>query len=363
MPSISFEITFVRNHTLMKLKIKPENFLEWIALKFNLAPTPLVDTQVAFNAARAIMAAAELGIYEAIGKSRKTVNEISVSCYTHPMATKHLLDCLVGAGYLRYGNEKYSIAPRYHKWLLLENESNVVGKLKFQIYEWDWMAKLEDYVKTGKPQDLHGTANPKEWESYQQGMRDLSVNAARELAAKMPVPPNATKLLDIGGSHGLFSIGLCKKHSSLHSTILELPGAMKAASAIGKKYDTTGRVNYIEGNALQDDLGSSQYDIIMINNVVHHFTNDQNLQLAKRIATALNPNGIYAIGEFIRNEKPGEGGLVAATAGLYFSLTSYSGTWSANEMESWMVKAGLKIEKPLTVMSMPGWKMIIGRKK
>jgi hypothetical protein len=55
----------------MKIKNQPENLIEWIALKANLAPIPLIDTQVAFNAARAIMAAAELGVYEAIGKIQK----------------------------------------------------------------------------------------------------------------------------------------------------------------------------------------------------------------------------------------------------------------------------------------------------
>ena len=80
----------------MKIKNQPENLTEWIALKANLAPIPLIDTQVAFNAARAIMAAAELGVYEAIGKTSKTSDEISSACNTHPEATRHLLDALVG---------------------------------------------------------------------------------------------------------------------------------------------------------------------------------------------------------------------------------------------------------------------------
>ena len=32
----------------MKIKLQPENPLEWVALKMNLAPTPLVDTQIFF---------------------------------------------------------------------------------------------------------------------------------------------------------------------------------------------------------------------------------------------------------------------------------------------------------------------------
>ncbi|HET9747182.1 MAG TPA: class I SAM-dependent methyltransferase [Chitinophagaceae bacterium] len=346
----------------MKIKLQPENPLEWLALKMNLAPTPLVDTQIAFNVARAIMTAAELGVFEAIGKNSKTGEEIASICNTNAHATTQLLNCLVGVGYLKWGHGKYSLKPRYHKWLLKESESNLIAKLRFQLIEWNWMAMLEEYVRTGKTLQLHNSVNEHEWKLYQEGMRDLSITAAKELAGKIPIPKNATTMLDIGGSHGLYSIELCKKYPNLKSTILELPGAVQAASAIAKRYDTTGRVNYAEGNALNDDLGSEKYDLVMINNVVHHFTPEQNRVLAKKIAAALKPGGIYAIGEFIRAEKPGEGGVIASATGLYFSVISASGNWSAGEMESWQKDAGLRPGKTLTVVSLPGWKMTIARK-
>lgn len=346
----------------MKLKASSENLLEWIAIKANLAPIPLVDTQVAFNAARAIMAGAELDIYEAIGKGQKTAAEISTACSTNAHATTQLLNCLVGLGYLQWSDGKYSLKKKFHKWLLKESEANLIGKLRFQLIEWNWMAMLEDYVRTGKTLQLHSSVNEKEWNLYQEGMRDLSVNVAKDLAKKIPVPKNATAMLDIGGSHGLYSIELCKRHPSLKSTILELPGAIESASAIAKRYDDTGRVTYKAGNALNDDLGSEQYDVVMINNVVHHFTVEQNKELAKKIARALKPGGIYIIGEFIRAEKPGEGGAVGATSGLYFSVISASGNWSLSEMQSWQQDAGLRSEKPVSTVTLPGWKMVIARK-
>jgi 2-polyprenyl-3-methyl-5-hydroxy-6-metoxy-1,4-benzoquinol methylase len=308
------------------------------------------------------MAGAELGIYEAIGISSKTADEIAAACNTNAHATKQLLNCLVGLGYLSWANERYSLKKRYHKWLLKESESNLIGKLRFQLIEWNWMAMLEDYVRTGKTLQLHSSVNEKEWNLYQEAMRDLSVNAAKELAGKIPLPKNATNMLDIGGSHGLYSIELCKKYPALNSTILELPGAVESASAIAKRYDTTGRVNHKAGNALEDDLGKEQYDVVMINNVVHHFTVEQNNALAKKIAKALKPGGIFIIGEFIRAEKPGEGGVIGSASGLYFSVISASGNWSVSEMESWQKNAGLKIEKPISTMSIPGWKMIVARK-
>src|SRR6266480_1626312 len=99
----------------MKLKVTPENLVERIALRFNLAPMPLVDTQVAFNAARAIMAGAETGVFEAIGKESKTASQISKDCSTNTNATKQLLDCLVGIGYLSWNDGNYSLKKKYYK--------------------------------------------------------------------------------------------------------------------------------------------------------------------------------------------------------------------------------------------------------
>ena len=90
------------------------------------------------------------------------------------------------------------------------------------------MNHLEKFVRTGKALELHHNEalGFKGWELYQEGMRDLSVNASKELAGKILVPAGATNMLDIGGSHGLYSIELCKKNKGLSSTILELPAAV-----------------------------------------------------------------------------------------------------------------------------------------
>ena len=40
----------------------------------------------------------------------------------------------------------------------------------------------------------------REAQTYQEGMRDLSINASKELAGKIPVPKGSTSMLDIGGS-------------------------------------------------------------------------------------------------------------------------------------------------------------------
>src|SRR6266516_5514501 len=154
----------------MRLGAKPENVMERVALLANLAPTPLLDTQIAFNMARSIMAAAEFGVFEELGKGDRTASDIATACATDPKATKQLLDCLAGIGYANWRGGKYSLPRVLRKWLLRDSPSCVIAKLVFQSTEWDMMAKVADFIRTGKPLDAHGHLSSEQWRSYQDAM-------------------------------------------------------------------------------------------------------------------------------------------------------------------------------------------------
>ena len=347
----------------MKLAVQAENFVDWVARRFNLAPLPLIHTQVAASAARAIQAAAELGIFDAIGREQKRAEEIAEACGTHPAATVKLLDCLTGIGYLRWSKGRYALRRRLRKWLLSESAQSCHDKLIFQQFEWNYLSKLEDFVRSGEPIDLHRRSSPEEWACYQRAMRALSHSVAGEVGRTMPMPPGARQMLDIGGSHGLMSRALCEAHPQLRSTILELPGAAQSVRAMIEGFESLdGRISLRVGDALKDDLGEEAYDLVLICNVVHHFSEAQNRMLAQKVARALRPGGIYAINEFIRPELPSPGGWIGATSDLYFALTSASGTWTRKEIRAWQEDAGLKPYAHLDFLRMPGWESLIAQK-
>lgn len=124
-------------------------------------------------------------------------------------------------------------------------------------------------------------------------------------------------MLDIGGSHGFLSVSLCQKHPDLKSVILDLPKAVKQAAPIlaGEKMGV--RVMHRPGNALTDELGEGSVDIVSMSQLVHHFTDEQNRVLMKKIARALRPDGVCVILDAIRPRKPGDGGQTAALLDLY----------------------------------------------
>ncbi len=94
--------------------------------------------------------------------------------------------------------------------------------------------------------------------------------------------------------------------------------------------------------------------MILVANLVHHFDDATNRALAKRIARALRPGGVFVIQELYRASSPHEAGQIGALLDLYFALTSEAGTWSFEEMAGWQREAGLKPRKPIKFMTAPG---------
>jgi SAM-dependent methyltransferase len=122
------------------------------------------------------------------------------------------------------------------------------------------------------------------------------------------------------------------------------------------------RVRHRAGNALSDDLGNGAWDVVLLSQLVHHFTDEQNRGLLRRIAAALKPGGVCVLLDVLRPSSPEGGGGVGSVLDLYFAATSRSGTWPLETMEAWQRDAGLAVEKPIHLRSLPGAAMVVARK-
>ena len=346
----------------MRLGSHPETMLERLALWLNLGPKPLADTQAAFQFARIIMAASRAGLFEALRDEGRAAQEVAARCGTNPRATAKVLDALLAHGYLRYRHGRYELNRLARKWLLAESPDTVVHKLDFQEIEWRWTEGFDQWLYDGVARDMHQALSPEEWRRYQWGMRDFSTAPATEVAWRARLPKAARALLDIGGSHGFYSVQLCRRHQQLTATILELPEAIPTAAKILAREGMGDRVRHVAGNALEDDLGADTYDAVLAANLVHHFDADQNLRLAHKVARALRPGGVFMVVDTVRIDTPTDADQpnrrLGAVLDIYFALTSTSGTWSVSAVQKWQTTAGLSSRRPVWLRTMPGAALI-----
>jgi hypothetical protein len=216
----------------VRFGVVPENPVEWMIARLNVAPRPILETQMAFTLARLIMVGTKLGVFEALAAGAAPAATVAERCGTSPVGTEKLLFALAGAGYVRAEEGGYALTALSRKWLLPDSPHSVADKLLFQFYEWEYLERAEDYVRTGEPLELHSMTDGHEWDLYQRGMRAMAGAFATEAVRRMPVPKDARDMLDIGGSHGYYSVALCRRHSGLKSVILDLPNAVEHAAPL-----------------------------------------------------------------------------------------------------------------------------------
>ncbi|GHB88419.1 methyltransferase [Persicitalea jodogahamensis] len=347
----------------MQLRVFPDNLKEWLALRLNLVPMPLLHAQVLPVISRAVLEAVDGGVFEAIQNGHTTTEAIAGACGFDVRATTQLLGVLTSVNYLQFKKKEYRLTRITRKWILADSPDTVRD---LAIYNnrivWPWLEKMGEYLKTGKGLQYHDSLQADDWELYQRGMWAGAISEAKEFARKVPLPKNATQMLDIGGSHGLHSVETCRRYPGITATILDLPGAVEKAAPLLAKQNMGDRVVHQVGNILTDELPESTYDLILMSSVAHHFTEEQNILVAQKAAQALRPGGVFIINEFIRPDPQAAPELVGSSTDLFFGLTSTSGNWSVEEINTWQRASGLTPLRAIGYQAIPGRFQVGARK-
>jgi hypothetical protein len=185
------------------------------------------------------------------------------------------------------------------------------------------------------------------WRHYQKAMLEVARFDAPLLAKRVPVRKGATRLLDLAGSHGLMGATIARKHPPLRATVVDLPPALAHARRLAQQEGHDDVVEHRAGNLLTDDLGGG-WDVVLLSNILHHFTASHVRAILQRAFAALIADGTIAIWELERpapGKKPSEGDGVA----LFFRLMSSAAAYSGEEYAAWLGEAGfrrVKIERP-----------------
>ncbi|MBA2761333.1 MAG: methyltransferase [Segetibacter sp.] len=348
----------------MKFSPIAQNPLEWIALRLGLVPVPLAYSHFGFMMSKFLLEATDKGVFEAIGHDKVLLKDLSETCKLNERALQSLLGVLASMKLVKQKNQFFYLTRQSKKWLLKESPDSLYWLLMFDNRVCiKWMDYVGEFLQTGKGLQYHETFNDEEWFYYQKAMEAAASATSKEAIKKIPVPPGAKQMLDIGGSHGLYSVALCKKYTGLSSVILDLPRAVEQAKPILEKQNMGNLVVHKAGNVLHDDLGTEQYDFIIMASVAHHFTADENSLVAQKAYKALKQGGGFTILEVVRRDRiEYNGDMLSSIGDFFFALSSTSGTWSLNEIKQWQKQAGFIHYKKASFLTIPGYVAITAKK-
>ncbi len=319
----------------------PRGLKERLAVALGVVPYPMLDVLIAPLQARALIAAERASVFKALGEKPAATSEIAKHLSLDASCLDLVLRLLVSMGYVKRRGGLWSLSRLGLKHFG-PGATNPLGDfVAFGAPQWDWISRLDDVLKTGKGVEIHRSLQGSEWGLYQRAMAEGARDFAAFVAKELRVRDGARLCLDVAGSHGLVGAALCRAHPGLRSIVLEKREAIPEARKLAEQAGITDVVSFREADLLKDEYGEGA-DVVVLANILHHFTPEVNLEILGRARRALVSGGSIGVFDI---EAPPEGAPPEAAgdaAALFFRITSNGACFSGADYVGWLERAGFK---------------------
>ncbi|HLX11595.1 MAG TPA: class I SAM-dependent methyltransferase, partial [Bacteroidota bacterium] len=258
--------------------------------------------------------------------------------------TSLLLEALSQGGYLRRSGDIYRLAPQAKKWLVKSSPhyiGNFIAYLEILHSHWGY---LESTIRNGKPPSTYfETFTENEWAVYTAGMNDLAKLIIPHVLPKIAIPPKAVSLLDVGGSHGLYSIKLVEKHPNLHAVIADVPEVLVHTKKNISDANLGSRISVQPCEVTTTEFPKNSYDVILLFNLIHGLTEDANRNLLHTLVKSLKDGGtIYILDQFKTDKQSGMKSFLPLMVGLNLLNETGGRVYSVDEVNGWCAAEGLR---------------------
>lgn len=304
-------------------------------------PQELRELVTAFQKSRIFLTAFELKIFTVIGENMKNSKQISREINADERATDRLLNALCAIGLLRKTEGKFTNTDLGKQFLIEGKDKFMSGFMHTADMFLSW-STMTQAVKNGTSITIKKRKKPKDWaENFIAAMHHRAKTQAPELASLLDLQDVKT-VLDIGGGSGIFSMEMIRKNDHIRATIFDLPDVTPITLRYIEQAGLSEKMSTLSGNYI-NAIFENRYDLILLSAIVHINSYQQNEDLVKSCADALQPGGQLVIQDFVMDDN-----RITPERGAIFALNMLVGTesgdtYTQNEITEWMQNAGLVI--------------------
>lgn len=284
----------------------------------------LLELNWQFRASRVLMAAHQLGIFEAL-REPKTVADVAAQCSTDIGMTEKLLIACCALNVVRRDGDHFVLTQLACDTLLPESPRYLGGVLDHSETLWWAFTGLPDIIRTGgrgaapKPPE----AFISRWhEHWIWAMHGNAANGVGQWVARQLDLSDRSLLLDVGGGPGTYSIALCQRFPNLRAVVWDVSQTVAIAEQVIERFHMKDRIAVQKGDWNRDKLGEG-YDCLLMANIMHGHDSQAEMRLKQAIC-ALVPGGLLIAHDFLLNDDK-SGPLPAALFNLMVGAYTVSG--------------------------------------
>lgn len=308
----------------------------------------LNDMGLGFMHSGTLLAALELGLFDALGQGPQPLPEIARRLgLSEDRADKLVTACAALELIDRHGAMIANVedVDRF----LVHGKSTYFGDylLHFAKASFPAWAKVAEHLKSGvsaaRGRYYDTAASPKEARALTEAGYTGSQGTARALARRFDFSPYQ-RLLDIGGGSGVYSIEACKRYPALRATVLDFPNVCVVTREFIQKANLADRIQAAGADFTADSFPSG-HDVALLCGNIHAYDSATATRVVKKAYDILPHGGAMIICDYMLNDAK-TGPPVAAFLALAETFQPGSGkVHTGAEFREYLEAAGFRVAK------------------
>lgn len=349
------------------------NLIERQLIKRGVIPGLLLDGALALMTGQAMVAALELRIFEHLREGPLDLETLADRTDASEQGMANLLRVLTTLGYVDRDRDQYALSGEARGSLPAGDHRRIGAFFREQ-------ARLgldaERAVREAPEDGIIGwetVQGGEVGEGYQATMRWLASDLVDPVVEAVSLPDGAERLLDVGGSHGLYTVRFCEANPGIEGTVLDWPiGLEEARRTLDDHPELADRIDLVERDFEREPLPSG-FDVAFLGNIVHGLSPEGNRELFGKLADATTALGTVAIVDQVEDPpdssrlpfSPFESSFSDAVAALVgFNLFLFSGgqSYAYEDLADWLETAGFTDVSHTPLRQSPGFSLLVARK-
>ena len=326
----------------------------------------IADNLWAFGRTRALHAAVELKLFDALEAGPRTAAEIAKASRAKERGVRILADVLVGMGLLEKRKESYALNATSRTFLVSTSQAYMGPMiLNTTMLDESWAA-LTEVVRTGPPGrnvDVE-EAGREFFPKLVAALFPMSFGGGRMAREVLPARTRSRvkRVLDVAAGSAAWSLAWAVADPEVRVTALDFEEVFPVMRRFTDAFGVTDRYEFLAGNLRKTNFGREKYDLVILGHICHSEGARHSAKLIEKSARALRPGGLLLIAEMVPNDKR-TGPLMPLLFGINMLVNTAAGdVFTLAEYREWMRAAGLSSIRKLD-FGPGGPDIIVGEKK
>jgi SAM-dependent methyltransferase len=307
-----------------------------------VTPERIFEIAQGFMASKHLFAASELGLFEALGEGPVDLEGLAARTGLTRRTVRISADAMVAIGLLERHGDRYANGAVAATFLSGQTPADFRPLLRF----WDRLSypawqDLAGALGRGRPAHEIFEIDDALVPVMSAGIAAATAAACHALPEAAALPA-ASRVLDIGGGTGSWSIALAASDPDLTATVLEIADVARVAREELRATAYADRVDVREGDVLVDEVPRG-YDAFLLANLVHYFTPKTNRSILQRIRAASQPGARVLIADFWTDPTHTQPLPAALMAGEFAIHVNDGDVYSVEEGAEWLTGTGWRL--------------------